>query len=129
MDINRFGVFKENFNVLIILILIITIGIIGIPYGDPRFIVYAVLLEIVYVILTLLVAKGYKSSLYVCIALAIVIIIGNSFVTAHIHRIMTFSRPINTVVLILGGYILQGLLVYASILAIKANNKKYLLTK
>lgn len=118
----RLGIMREKFNVLIVLLSIIVIGIIGIPYGDPRFIVFAFLLELSYIILAFLVTKGYNIPLYVCIILAAVIIIGNSFVSAHIHRIITFSRPINTIVLIIGGYILQGLLIYTSILAIRANN-------
>jgi hypothetical protein len=99
------------------------IGIIGIPYGDPRFILYAILLESIYIVLAGLIALGYKKPLYVCIILAIVIIVGNSFVSAHIHRILTLSRPINTIVLIIGGYILQSLLIYSSIVAIRAKDK------
>lgn len=105
--------------VFIVLVSIIITGIIGIPFGDPRFIIYAILLELSYIFLAFFVAKGYKMSLYVCISLAILIIVGNSFVSAHIHRIMTLSRPLNTIVLILGGYILQGFLIYTSIVAIK----------
>jgi hypothetical protein len=110
---------KPKVQVFIVLVSIIITGIIGIPFGDPRFIIYAILLELTYIFLAFFVAKGYKMSLYVCIPLAILIIVGNSFVSAHIHRIMTLSRPLNTVVLILGGYILQGLLIYTSIVAIK----------
>jgi hypothetical protein len=32
---------------------------------------------------------------------------------------ITFSKPLNTIVLIIGGYLLQGLLIYSSILTIK----------
>lgn len=115
----QFLISKPNLRVFIVLASIIIIGIIGIPFGDPRFILYAILLELSYIVLAALIAKDYKKPLYVCISLAILIIIGNSFVSAHIHRIMTLSRPVNTVVLILGGYILQGLLIYTSIIALK----------
>ena len=97
----------------------------GIPFGDPRFIIYAILLELSYVSLAILIAGGHRKPFYACILLAILIIVGNSFVTAHIHRIMTFSRPLNTIVLIIGGYILQGLLVYTSIIATRNNNNKF----
>ncbi len=120
---------RWNFPVLIVLLSIIIIGLIGIPFGDPRFIVYAILLELSYMTLTFFVAKGYRKPLYICIALSLIIIVGNSFVTAHIHRMMTFSRPINTIVLIIGGYVLQGLLVYTSILAIITKSRKPLSTK
>jgi hypothetical protein len=121
--INRLGIAKSNFQVFIVLISIIIIGIIGIPFGDPRFIIYAILLELSYISLAVLIAKGYKKPIYACIMIAVIIIVGNSFVTAHIHRIMTLARPINTLVLILGGYILQILLIYASIVTLKFSTR------
>jgi hypothetical protein len=120
---------KPNFYVLIVLIFIIIIGIIGIPFGDPRFISYAVLLELSYISLAILIAKGYRKPLYACILIAVFIIIGNSFVTAHIHRILTLARPVNTMVLITGGYILQILLIYTSIVTLRFNNKSKSLSR
>ena len=55
---------------------------------------------------------------YICIALASLIIIGNSITSAHIHRMMTFARPVNTIVLIIEGHILQALLICTSMVAI-----------
>jgi hypothetical protein len=92
---------------------------VGIPFGDPRFIIYAIFLEFLYFVLAVFVAKGYRKPLYACILIAIIIIIGNSFVTAHIHRIMTLSRPLNTLVLITGGYVLQILLIFTSMFALR----------
>ena len=121
---SKFAIKKSSIPVLVVLASIIIIGMIGIPFGDPRFIIYAILLEISYTSLAVLIAKGYKKPLYVCILLAIIIIVGNSFVNAHIHRIMSLSKPLNTVVLVIGGYILQGLLIYTSTVAIRIDNKK-----
>jgi hypothetical protein len=104
--------------VLIILISIAAIGLVGIPFGDPRFIGIAIPIELLFIALTVLVAKGYTKPLYICIILASLIIIGNSITSAHIHRMTTFVKPLNTIVLIIGGYILQGLLIYASAAAI-----------
>jgi hypothetical protein len=104
--------------VLIILTSIIIVGLVGIPFGDPRFIPIAVMFEFLFVGLAVLVSKSYARPLYICIIFAILIIIGNSITTAHIHRMMTFVKPVNTIVLIIGGYILQGLLIYASTIAI-----------
>ena len=118
-----FDIKRPNFPVLVTLVSIVVVGLIGIPFGDPRFIVYAVFLELVYVSLAILVAKGYRKPLYVCIMIAIIVIVGNSLVNAHIHRIMTLSRPLNTMVLIVGGYLLQGLLVYASAMALRMSNR------
>jgi hypothetical protein len=107
--------------VLIILLSIIVIGLLGIPFGNPNFIINAMILELTFIILAVLIAKGIGNNkpLYVCIFLALLIIIGNSLVTAHINRMITFSKPLNTIVLIIGGYLLQGLLVYTSMRAIK----------
>ena len=112
--------------VLIILFSIILIGLIGIPFGNPNFILNAIILELSFIILSILIAKGIGNNkpLYVCIFLALLIIIGNSLVTAHINRMMTFSKPLNTIVLIIGGYLLQGLLIYSSILTIKRRKLK-----
>jgi hypothetical protein len=104
--------------VLIILTSIIIVGLVGIPFGDPRFIPIAVLFEFLFVGLAILVSKNYVRPLYICIIFACLIIIGNSITTAHIHRMMTFVKPVNTIVLIVGGYILQCLLIYASAIAI-----------
>jgi hypothetical protein len=112
--------------VLIILFSIILIGFIGIPFGNPNFIINAIILEVSFIILSILIAKGIGNNkpFYVCIFLALLIIIGNSLVTAHINRMITFSKPLNTVVLIIGGYLLQGLLIYSSILTIKRRKFK-----
>ncbi len=118
-----FDIKRPHFPVLVTLVSIIVVGLIGIPFGDSRFIVYAIFLELVYVSLAILVAKGYRKPLYVCILIAIIIIVGNSFVSAHINRIMTLSRPLNTMVLIVGGYLLQGLLVYTSAMALRISNR------
>jgi uncharacterized protein involved in response to NO len=107
--------------VLVILFSIILIGLLGIPFGNPNFIINAMILEVTFIILAILIAKGIGNNkpLYVCIFLALLIIIGNSLVTAHINRMITFSKPLNTIVLIIGGYLLQVLLIYTSILTIK----------
>ena len=105
--------------VLITLSSIVVVGLVGIPFGDPRFIPIAVFFEFLFIGLAILVSKGYTKPLYICIILATLIIIGNSITTAHIHRIMTFVKPINTIVLIIGEYILQGLLIYSSAIAIR----------
>jgi carbon starvation protein CstA len=104
--------------VLGVLISIVLTGLVGIPAGDPRFIPIAILLELVFIGLAVSVLRGSSRSLYICIVLASLIIIGNSITAAHIHRIMTFAKPINTLVLIIGGYVLQGLLIYSSARAI-----------
>ena len=99
--------------VLSVLISIVLTGLVGIPFGDPRFIPIAILLELVFIGLAIAVLRGGTRSLYICIGLASLIIIGNSVTAAHIHRMMTFAKPVNTIVLITGGYVLQALLIYS----------------
>ena len=115
---------KSNHAVLSIVISIVIVGLIGIPFGNPRFVSLAILLEILFISLAILIIKNYSKAIYMCIILAIIIIIGNSITPQHIHRMMTFSRPLNTIVLIIGGYVLQGLLIYTSAKAIKDNCSK-----
>ena len=115
---------SPHFPVIIVLISIVIVGIIGIPIGDKRFTIFAITIEIAYILLTIFVAKRYRITLYLCISLAIMIIIGNSFVSAHIYRILTLSKPINAIVLVIGGYVLQFILIYTSIRAIKEYKNK-----
>jgi predicted membrane protein len=104
---------------------IVLVGVVGIPFGDPRFIPIAVMLELLFIGLAVLVSKGYTRPLYICVILASLIIIGNSITTAHIHRMMmTFAKPVNTIVLIIGGYVLQALLIYASVIAIMDKRRR-----
>ena len=56
--------------------------------------------------------------IYACIPLAVLVIIGNSLASPHVRLMMTFSKPINAIVLIIGGYILQVALIYTSIRSI-----------
>jgi hypothetical protein len=113
---------KPDSLVYSILIFIVLIGLVRIRLV-MRFIPMAVLLEVVFIGLTILILKGYNKPLYICITLASLIIIGNSITAAHIHRMMTFTKPVNTIVLIIGGYILQALLIYASAKAITNGNR------
>jgi hypothetical protein len=101
--------------VLVTLILIIVVGMIAIPFGNPKFLDRAIILELCFVSLSFLIWKGYTKPLYVCILIASVVIVGNSIAAPHIHLMTTFEKPINAVVLIVGGYILQGMLIYFSL--------------
>ena len=118
---------KPECLVLIALTSIVLVGLVGIPFGDPRFIPIAIILELVFIVLAVLVSKGYTRPLYISIVLASLIIIGNSITTAHIHRMMMiFVKPVNTIVLIIGGYVLQALLIYASVIAIMDKRRRTL---
>jgi hypothetical protein len=56
--------------------------------------------------------------IYTCIPIAALVIIGNSLAPPHVKLMMTFSKQINAIVLIIGGYVLQVALIYTSIRSI-----------
>ena len=84
------------------------------PFGNPKFSDSAIILEISFATLSILIWKGYSKALYACIPIAALVIIGNSLAPPHIKLMMTFSKPLNAIILIVGGYILQITLIYTS---------------
>jgi hypothetical protein len=101
--------------ILIILVSITALGIIAIPFGNPKFIDRAIILELSFATLSALIWKGYGRALYACIPIAVLVIIGNSLAPPHVNLMMIFSKPLNATILILGGYVLQIALIYTSL--------------
>ena len=101
--------------ILIILVSITVLGIIAIPFGNPKFIDRAIILELSFATLSALIWKGYGKALYACIPIAVLVIIGNSLAPPHVNLMMTFSKPLNAIILIVGGYVLQIALIYTSL--------------
>ncbi|MFL6328468.1 MAG: hypothetical protein ACJ71I_13445 [Nitrososphaeraceae archaeon] len=95
--------------------MISSLGAVAIPFGNPKFISEAIIVELSFITLSVLVWRGYTRALYACIALALTVTIGNTASPAHIHLMTTFSKPANALILIIGGYILQGILIYTSL--------------
>lgn len=100
---------------LSILISIVIVGLIAIPFGNPKFFDRALGLEASFIILTFFLWKGYNKVIYACIPIAMLVIIGNSLAPPHVNLMLTFSKPLNAIVLIIGGYILQFLLIFFSL--------------
>ncbi len=113
---------------LIVLIFIVATGLVAIPFGNPNFIDRAILLELSFVALSVLIWRGYNNALYACIPLAVFVIIGNSLAPPHVNLMMTFSKPLNAIVLIVGGYVLQVALIYTSLRSIVAMRSKRMTT-
>ena len=103
---------------LITLVSITVLRLIAIPFGNPKFIDRAIILEISFATLSVLIWKGYSKALYACIPLAVIVIIGNSLSPPHVKLMMTFSKPLNAIILIAGGYVLQIALIYTSLKSI-----------
>ena len=100
---------------LSILISIVIVGLVAIPFGNPKFFDRALALEASFIILTFFIWKGYNKAVYACIPIAILVIIGNSLAPPHVNLMLTFSKPLNAIVLIISGYILQFLLIFFSL--------------
>jgi len=83
--------------------LISALGIIAIPFGNPKFIPKAIIIELSFITLSILIWRGYTKALYACIALASVVVIGNTVSLAHLHLMTTFSKPANAIILIIDG--------------------------
>jgi hypothetical protein len=102
--------------VVIMLVVISMVGAIAIPFGAPQFLDRAVALELSFIMLAVLTYKGFRKALYACIPLAIIIMVGNSLASPHVEMMTTFSKPLNALMLIIGGYVLQGALIGTTIL-------------
>ena len=108
----------NNKEVFVVLVLIVALGAFAIPFGSPKFLGEAIALELAFIVLAALIWKGYPKALYACIGLGIIVVLGNTFSPAHVKLMITFSKPINALILIIGGYVLAGLLVYTGMRAI-----------
>lgn len=98
-----------------ILVAIVIVGIIAIPIGNPKFFYRALALEGSFIFLSFLIWKGYYKAVYFCIPISLLVIIGNSLAPPHVNLMLTFSKPFNAILLIIGGYILQFLLIFFSL--------------
>ena len=104
-------IMKYHLATVITLLCISIIGLIAIPFGNPNLVYGSIALELLFIILTYLVWKESSKALYACIPVGFIVIIGNSLAPPHVHLMTTFEKPINAVILIIGGYLLQGLLI------------------
>ena len=112
--------------VVIVLTVISVVGAIAIPFGAPQFLDRAIALELSFITLAVVIllcdrltvrtVPLARLALYACIPLAIIVMVGNSIASPHVEMMTTFSKPFNAVMLIIGGYILQGALIGATIL-------------
>ncbi len=84
---------NPHHKVLVILTSIILVGLIAIPIGNPRFIDRAIALEVSFIVLAIFVWWGVyrRKILYVCIVLAVTVIIGNSLAPRHVELMITLQ--------------------------------------
>lgn len=108
-----------------VLAAIAVVGLLGIPLGDPRFLQTAVLLECMYIALAalaLLVRDQGRSRMRKAmvtvpsIVLASMVIIANTLSGRHLSIMISLTPLYNALILIVGGYILQILLIASSLI-------------
>ena len=110
---------NEIKRVAIVLIAVSVVGAFGIPLGDPKFILQAFVLEGCFIALAILTVKNYKRVYIPNFIVAGVVIAGNSAFYKHIEIMATFHPLYNAIVLIVGGYVLQSLLLITNYFAYK----------
>ena len=110
-------------NVIAVLIAISVTGVLGIPLGDPKFIAEGIALEISFVALTILSVKKIKYTLIPNIIIACLVISGNTVSPKHTEIMLSLNPLYNAIILIVGGYMLQGLLLATSVLAYKNKSR------
>lgn len=106
-----------------VLVSIMVVGLIGIPMGDPKFFFNAIFLESLFVTLAAISIWRLSYSIVPNMIIALIVIAGNTLSPKHIEIMTTFSPAENALVLILGGYVLQGLLFATSAIALKKRNQ------
>lgn len=111
-----------------VLVVIAVVGVLGIPLGDPRFLYTAIILECVYIVLAVLalktvMGKGKKKNkkgmammvTIPSITLASIVIVANTLSTTHLRIMVSLTPLYNALILIVGGYVLQILLIISSL--------------
>jgi hypothetical protein len=104
-----------------------TIGAFGIPLGDPKFIVEALVLESSFIALAIISSKNFKYAYVPNFIIAGIVIVGNTVSPKHLEIMSTLHPFYNAIVLIIGGYVLQGLLLITNgitLIEYKKTNRK-----
>jgi hypothetical protein len=99
------------------------VGAFGIPLGDPKFIVQAIGLESSFIALAVISLKNFRYAYIPNFMIAVIVIVGNTISTKHLEIMSTFHPFYNAIVLIVGGYILQGLLLISNGVSLREYKK------
>lgn len=66
--------------------------------------------------------------MYACLPLDAIVMAGNSLEPPHVEKMTTFSRPLNAMVLIIGGYILHAALIGTTIYELAKGRREIIKT-
>lgn len=105
--------------VVSILVAICIVGMFGIPLGDPKFLFQAFSLELSFVGLAIVSVKNFRFAYIPNFIIAGLVIAGNTFSPKHLEIMSTLHPFYNAIVLMVGGYVLQGLLIITNAFAYK----------
>jgi len=86
------------------------IGAFGIPLGDPKFLIQAFILESSFIVLTIVSLKNFRFAYIPNFIIVCLVIAGNTLSPKHLEIMSTLHPFYNAIVLIIGGYVLQALL-------------------
>jgi phosphoglycerol transferase MdoB-like AlkP superfamily enzyme len=106
-------------SIVLVLTAVCITGSFGIPLGDPKFLVEAFSLEFSFIALAVISAKNIRYAYIPNFIIAIMVIVGNTISPKHIEIMSTLHPFYNAIVLIVGGYILQGLLLVTNTISYK----------
>ncbi len=106
-----------------VLVSISIVGAFGIPLGDPKFFIQAIALESSFIALAIVSLKNFRYAYIPNFIIAVLVIVGNTVSPKHLEIMSTLHPFYNGIVLIVGGYILQGLLLVTNGVALKQYKK------
>ena len=99
------------------------VGAFGIPLGDPKFFIQAIALESSFVALAIVSLKNFKYTYIPNFIIAGLVITGNTISPKHLEIMSTLHPFYNGIVLIVGGYILQALLLVTNGMTLRQYRK------
>ncbi len=106
-----------------VLVSVCIVGVFGIPLGDPKFFVQAIALESSFIALAITSWKNFRYAYIPNFIIACLVIVGNTASPKHLEIMSTLHPFYNGIVLIVGGYILQGLLLVTNGITLKQYKK------
>ena len=95
------------------------VGAFGIPLGDPKFLIPAIILESSFIALAIVSFKNFQYAYIPNFIIAGIVIVGNTTSPKHLEIMSTFHPFYNAIVLIIGGYILQALLLITNAMSLR----------
>ena len=109
------------------------VGAIAIPFGDPQFLDRAIVLELSFLTLAIVILLDFrhavrrvplsKLALYACIPLAIIVLVGNSLASPHVEIMRTFLKALQCSNANNWGLCLAGALIASTIIHLESRRQ------